>query len=121
MVRLALIAFEWLPFPWRFSRMSVESRSEYMEKMERSRFWLYRDGPALAKLLTMMAWARTSGREAIGFESRCAVREGTPEPASTDLGDLEPRGDGEDCDVAIVGSGAGGAALRRSSRGRDST
>ncbi len=111
MVRLALIAFEWLPFPWRFSRMSAESRSEYMEKMERSRFWLYRDLVLLAKLLTMMAWARDERvHEATGFESRCAVREGTPKPASTDLGDLEPRGDGEDCDIAIVGSGAGGAA-----------
>src|SRR5206468_12196308 len=36
--------------------------------------------------------------------------EGTPQPPPTDLGDLEPRGEGEECDVAIVGSGAGGAA-----------
>ena len=36
--------------------------------------------------------------------------EGAPQPSSTGVGDLEPRGAGEDCDVAIVGSGAGGAA-----------
>ena len=42
-VRLALRAFEWLPFPWRFSRMSVEARAEYLAKMEASRFSIYRD------------------------------------------------------------------------------
>ncbi len=111
MVRLALRTFEWLPFPWRFSRMSLESRSAYMAKMEGSRFSLYRDLLLLAKLLTMVGWARDERvRVAVGFEARCAVADGAPEPAPTDLGDLEPRGDGEQCDVAIVGSGAGGAA-----------
>ena len=109
-MRLALLAFEWLPFPWRFSRMSVDARSAYMAKMEESRFALYRDLLLLAKLLSMVGWARDERvRQAVGFEARCAVREGTPEPAPTDLGDIEPRGEGEECDVAIVGSGAGGA------------
>ena len=109
-MRLALLAFEWLPFPWRFSRMSVDSRSAYMAKMEGSRFAPYRDLLLLAKLLSMVGWARDERvRQAVGFEARCAVREGTPEPAPTDLGDIEPRREGEECDVAIVGSGAGGA------------
>jgi choline dehydrogenase-like flavoprotein len=109
-VRLGLLAFEWLPFPWRFSRMSVDIRSAYLAKMEGSRFALYRDLLLLAKLLSMVGWARDERvRKAVGFEARCAVREGEPEPAATDLGGLEPRGEGEDCDVAIVGSGAGGA------------
>jgi choline dehydrogenase-like flavoprotein len=109
-VRLGLVAFEWLPFPWRFSRMSVEARADYMAKMEGSRFTLYRDLLLLAKLLSMIGWARDERvRAAVGSEARCAVREGTPEPESTGVGDLEPRGDGEECDVAIVGSGAGGA------------
>jgi choline dehydrogenase-like flavoprotein len=110
-VRLALRAFEWLPFPWRFSRLSVEARGEYMAKMEGSRFSLYRDLLLLAKLLAMVGWARDERvRVAVGFEARCAVAGGTPEPEPSGLGDLEPRGDGEECDVAIVGSGAGGAA-----------
>ena len=109
-MRLALLAFEWLPFPWRFSRMSVDARSAYMAKMEESRFALYRDLLLLAKLLSIVGWARDERvRHAVGFEARCAVREGTPEPAPTDLGDIEPRREGEECDVAIVGSGAGGA------------
>jgi choline dehydrogenase-like flavoprotein len=110
-VRLALRTFEWLPFPWRFSRLSVEARSEYMAKMEGSRFALYRDLLLLAKLLAMIGWARDERvRRAVGFEARCAVADGAPEPPATGLGDLEPRGAGEECDVAIVGSGAGGAA-----------
>jgi len=109
-VRLALRVFEWLPFPWRFSRMSLEARSSYMAKMEGSRFSLYRDLLLLAKVLAMVGWARDERvRVAVGFEARCAVADGS-EPAGTDLGDLEPRGAGEDCDVAVVGSGAGGAA-----------
>jgi choline dehydrogenase-like flavoprotein len=110
-VRLALRTFELLPFPWRFSRLSVDARSEYMAKMEGSRFSLYRDLLLLAKLLAMVGWTRDDRvRTAVGFESRCAVAEGAPQPAPTGLLDLEPRGAGEDCDVAIVGSGAGGAA-----------
>jgi choline dehydrogenase-like flavoprotein len=110
-VRLALRALEWLPFPWRFSRMSVEARSDYLARMEGSRFSLYRDLVLLAKLLAMVGWARDERvRVAVGFEARCAVAEGSAEPTVTGLGDLEPRGEGEECDVAIVGSGAGGAA-----------
>src|SRR3954451_11359097 len=110
-VRLALRAFEWLPFPWRFSRLSLEARSEYMAKMEGSRFAPYRDLLLLAKLLAMIGWARDERvRTAIGFEYSCAVAEGAPEPPATSLGDLEPQGGGEECDVAVVGSGAGGGA-----------
>jgi choline dehydrogenase-like flavoprotein len=110
-VRLALRVIEFLPFPWRFSRMSPAARSEYMAKMEGSRFSLYRDLLLLAKLLAMVGWARDERvRTAVGVESRCALAEGAPQPASTGIGDIEPRGAGEECDVAIVGSGAGGAA-----------
>jgi choline dehydrogenase-like flavoprotein len=110
-VRVALRLFEWLPFPWRFSKLSLEARSEYMAKMEGSRFALYRDLLLLAKLLAMIGWARDERvRSAIGFQYSCAVAAGTPEPPATSLDDLEPRGEGEECDVAIVGSGAGGAA-----------
>jgi len=91
--------------------MSLEARAQYMAKMEGSRFSLYRDLLLLAKLLAMVGWARDERvRTAVGFESRCAVAEGSPAPSSTGVGALEPLGEGEECDVAIVGSGAGGAA-----------
>jgi choline dehydrogenase-like flavoprotein len=109
-LRWALRAFEWAPFPWRFSRMSLEARCDYLAKMERSRLGPYRELVLLAKLLSMVGWARDPrASAAVGYVSACAVREGTPPPQAGDLGDLHPRGDGEDCDVAIVGSGAGGA------------
>jgi choline dehydrogenase-like flavoprotein len=110
-VRLALRLFEWLPFPWRFSRLSADSRVEYMGRMEGSRFPLHRDLLLLAKTLAMMGWARDERvRRAVGQSYACAVREGEPPPRTPPLGELRPQGDGEECDVAIVGSGAGGAA-----------
>jgi choline dehydrogenase-like flavoprotein len=91
--------------------MSVEARSAYLARMESSRFSIYRDLLLLAKLLAMVGWSRDPRvRDAVGFESRCAVAPGAPEPEVGGVGDLEPRGAGEDCDVAIIGSGAGGAA-----------
>jgi choline dehydrogenase-like flavoprotein len=110
-IRLALRVFELLPFPWRFSRMSLEAREQYLAKLEGSRFFLYRDLLLLAKTLTMVGYARDERvRSVVGYESRCAVREGSPAPEVKPLGDLDPQGSGEDCDVVIVGSGAGGAA-----------
>jgi choline dehydrogenase-like flavoprotein len=110
LVRWALRAFEWAPFPWRFSRLSVEARSDYLAKMERSRVGPYRDLLLLAKTLAMVGYARDPRVNAVvGSEARCAVREGSPPPRVDPLGDLTARGDGEQCDVAIVGSGAGGA------------
>jgi choline dehydrogenase-like flavoprotein len=109
-VKLALGLFEWLPFPRRFSRMSLERRIAFLAKLESSRLGPRRDLLLLAKTLSMVGWARDERvREVVGYESRCAVREGAPEPVSGSLGDLVPAGEGEDCDVAIVGSGAGGA------------
>jgi choline dehydrogenase-like flavoprotein len=109
-VKLALRLFEWLPFPRRLSRMSVERRTAFLAKLEGSRFGPRRDLLLLAKTLSMVGWARDERvREVVGYESRCAVREGAPEPQAGPLGDIVPSGDGEDCDVAIVGSGAGGA------------
>ncbi len=110
LVRWGLRAFEWTPFPWRFSRTSLRARAEYLERMERARFTPYRDLLLLAKLLVMIGYARDPRvSAAVGTDGRCAVREGTPPPRVDPIGDLRPRGDGEECDVAIVGSGAGGA------------
>ncbi|MGN6216220.1 MAG: GMC family oxidoreductase N-terminal domain-containing protein [Solirubrobacterales bacterium] len=109
-LRLGLRAFEWLPFPWRFSRLDPEAAEDFLGRLERSRLPLHHDLLLLAKILSTLGYAVVPAVEArIGTEIGCALADGSlPEPAGS-LGDTEPRGEGEECDVAIVGSGAGGA------------
>ena len=110
-IRLALRAFEWLPFPWRFSRSSLEARERFLADMERSRLSLHRDLLLLMKVLAGTHYGRDERvRLAVGYEERCEMAPGEPDPeAEPPLGDLEPAASDEECDVAIVGSGAGGA------------
>ncbi|HWB68655.1 MAG TPA: GMC family oxidoreductase N-terminal domain-containing protein, partial [Solirubrobacterales bacterium] len=109
-LRLALRVFEWLPFPWRFSRLHLASREDFLKRMEGSRLSLYHDLLLMAKLFATLGYAvAPQVQERIGVRTSCALADGSiPEPAGT-LGDTEPRGEGEECDVVIVGSGAGGA------------
>ena len=121
LVRLALRAFEWSPFPWRFSRASLEARQDFLRRMDESRSWIRQDLLLLLKVLIGSGYAndpRVSA--AVGATATCVVAEPPPsvtfssngdEDATLDepLGSLEAVGDGEDCDFAIVGSGAGGA------------
>jgi choline dehydrogenase-like flavoprotein len=109
-LRLGLRAFEWLPFPWRFSRLEPEAAADFLAHLERSRFPLHHDLLLMAKIFSSLGYAVAPEVEAkVGTVTSCALADGSlPEPAGT-LGDLEPRGGGEECDIAIVGSGAGGA------------
>lgn len=110
-VRLALRAFEWLPFPWRFSRADPEARERFLRDLERSRFSLHRDLLLLMKVLTGTQYGRDERvRLAVGYEQRCglAPRAAQPQPAAG-LGDLVAPDEDESCDVVVVGSGAGGA------------
>jgi choline dehydrogenase-like flavoprotein len=109
-LRLGLFAFEWLPFPWRFSRLDPVAREDFLHRLERSRFRLHHELLLMAKILSTLGYAVTPQvRERIGFETSCALADCTvPEPTGG-LGETEPQGEGEECDVVIVGSGAGGA------------
>jgi len=109
-LRLGLRAFEWLPFPWRFSKLDPEAADDFLRKLERSRFALHHDLLLMAKLFSTLGYAVVPAVEAkVGTTVSCGLADGSlPEPAGS-LGDLEPRGEGEECEVAIVGSGAGGA------------
>jgi choline dehydrogenase-like flavoprotein len=109
-LKLGLRAFEWLPFPWRFSRLDPEAREDFLHRLEGSRFPLHHDLLLMAKLFSTLGYAVTPQvQERIGFEIGCGLADGSlPEPAGS-LGDTEPAGEGEECDVVIVGSGAGGA------------
>ncbi len=109
-VRLGLRAVEWLPFPWRFSRLDLAAREDFLHRMEGSRSGLHHELSLMAKTFTTLGYAIDPRVEArLGLETSCRVADGsTPEPAGS-LGDTDPAGEGEECDVVIVGSGAGGA------------
>jgi hypothetical protein len=110
-VKLALWALELLPFPWRFSRASLEAREDFLARLERSRFPFAADLLLFLKVLAGLGYGNDPAvRAAVGYEMRCEVSDGLPPLAEgPGLGDLRPPVGGEECDVAIVGSGAGGA------------
>jgi len=109
-LRLGLRAFEWTAFPRRFSRLDQPGRERVFKRLEGSRLALKHDLLLMAKLFSTLGYAVAPEVEAkVGNEISCRLADGTaPEPAGT-LGDTVPRGEGEEADVVIVGSGAGGA------------
>jgi len=112
-VKLALWAIELMPFPWRFSRASLDVRQGFLAKLEGSRLPLAADLLLFLKVLAGLGYGNDARvRAAVGYEMRCEVDDGVPSVAGGPhgLGDLQPARGGEDCDVVIVGSGAGGAA-----------
>ena len=109
-VRLGLRAFEWLPFPWRFSRLDLAAREDFLRRMEGSRLGLYQELLVMAKTFTTLGYAIDPRVEArLGLETSCRVGDGPPPEPAGPLGDTTPAGEGEECDVVVVGSGAGGA------------
>ncbi len=109
-LRLGLRAFEWLPFPWRFSRLDPAAREDFLRRLEGSRLSLHHDLLLMAKLFSTLGYAVAPQVQArVGYEIRCARADGTVPAAAGSLGDTEPRDEGEECDVLIIGSGAGGA------------
>ncbi len=109
-LRLGLRAFEWMPFPHRFSHLDQAGRERVLKRLEGSPLALKHDLLLMAKLFSTLGYSVAPEVEAlIGNEIRCALPGGErPEPAGA-LGDTTPCGEGEEADVVIVGSGAGGA------------
>src|SRR5689334_23079421 len=90
-LQLGLRAFEWLPVPWRCSRLGPEAQEDFLLRLEGSRLSLHHDLLLMAKLFSTLGYAVTREvEERIGFEIRCGLADGTlPEPAGS-LGDTEP-------------------------------
>jgi len=109
-IRLGLRAFELLPFPWRFSRLDLAAREDFLRRMEGSRLGIYHELLLMGKVFATLGYAVAPEVEArIGFEASCSLADGSQPEQSGSLGDTEPAEEGEECDVVIVGSGAGGA------------
>jgi choline dehydrogenase-like flavoprotein len=109
-IRLGLRAFEWLPFPWRFSRLDAGARDDFLRRMEASRFSLHHELLLMAKVLATLGYAVVPAvEEKVGTRRSCRLADGSLPAQHGSLGDTEPGGAEEECDVVIVGSGAGGA------------
>jgi choline dehydrogenase-like flavoprotein len=113
-LRLGLQAFDWMSFPWRFSRADIAARQELLRRLAASPSRIKQDALLLLKVLTGLAYANDARvRAAVGYEATCRVEPlpnaDSARDAVAPLGDLAPDGSAEECDVLIVGSGAGGA------------
>lgn len=114
-LRAALRLFEWLPFPWRFSRLDRGDAEAFLAHMESSRFFLHRDLLLLVKLLFNLARADDPAvREAVGASMSCATlpppADSEPGPVPHPVGKTASPEEISDCEVLVIGSGAGGAA-----------
>lgn len=110
-VRVGLRALQLTAFPRRFSKMSPERRSAHLEKLEGSRLSFVRDLFLLFKTLAGVSYSRDARlQQVLGVEARC---EGTPSPWRLDPDAMRAPDGVEECDVVVVGSGAGGASVAR--------
>ena len=110
-VRVGLRTLELTAFPRRFSRMPLERRSAHLERLEGSRLTFLRDLFLLFKTLAGVSYSRDARvQETLGVEARC---EGTPSPLKLDPEAMRAPDGVEECDVVVVGSGAGGASVAR--------
>jgi choline dehydrogenase-like flavoprotein len=112
----ALRALEWLSLPQRFSKLGIEARMRRLERL--SAHPLGRDLVLLLKALVAFGWARDERvLLALGIEQGCELAPGAPHPRPTvaplRTEDLAAPGEDEQCDVVVVGSGAGGATAAR--------
>ena len=112
----ALRAVEWMSLPRRFSKLPLDARVRRLERLSANP--IGRDVVLLLKALVSFGWARDARVQAgLGISPRCELAPGAPDPraavrplVAADL--VAPAGE-EECDVVVVGSGAGGAAAAR--------
>ena len=116
MIVTVLRAVEWLSLPRPFSRLGHEARTRRLERL--SSHPVGRDLVLLLKALVSFAWARDERvRAVLRVEPRCQLAAGAPHPHPVveplRVEDLEAPAEDEQCDVVVVGSGAGGASAAR--------
>jgi choline dehydrogenase-like flavoprotein len=109
-LKLGLHAFEWLPFPWRFSRLDPEAREDFLQRLEGSRLRLHHELLLMAKVFSTLGYAVSPAvEERIGVSPSCRLLDGSLPRSPGPIGDTVAPTEGEECDVVVIGSGAGGA------------
>lgn len=103
--------------PQRFSSMSIEERVKYLEKLSRSRVGIVRNFFLVTKFLALLLHCeKEEVKRALGclvtVPSRrisvVEIAEGAIVEFDRDVGELTLK-----CDVAVIGSGAGGAVVAK--------
>src|SRR3954468_22843950 len=84
-IRLGLRAFEWLPFPWRFSRLDERARDDFLRHMEDSPLRLHHELLLMAKVFSTLGYAvQPEVEDRLGIEIGCRLADGSlPEPAGS--------------------------------------
>src|SRR5258708_7755729 len=77
-IRLGLRALELLPFPWRFSRLDLAAREDFLRRMDGSRLGIYHELLLMGKVFATLGYAVTPQvEEQIGFEASCRLADGS--------------------------------------------
>ena len=107
-IRLGLRVFEWLPFPWRFSRLHPTAREDFLGRMESSRLAIHHELLLMAKVLTTLGYAVAPRVEArVGVSRGCALRGGGPPEPAGSLGETERRNSATGPETSTSRSAAG--------------
>src|SRR2546423_14245088 len=68
-IRLGLRVFDWLPFPWRFSRLDLAAREDFLARMETARSGVYQELLLMAKVLCTLGYAvQPEVKRRVGYE-----------------------------------------------------
>ena len=91
-LKLGLRVFEWLPFPWRFSRASLAARQDFLARIEDSASATKRDLTLFLKVLTGLGYGNDARvQEAVGYRAACGLAPGTSLRPSADGAARGPR------------------------------
>lgn len=100
----------------RFSRLNPEARRAYLARADRSKLLLRRSASDLIRFFCLNQWAATPVIESrLGFTYECEKSDPPREGESLEiLGYPQVQGNHtEECDVVVIGSGAGGAVVAK--------